>query len=273
MIYEKFKVQDFFHRRNGSPTPQKYKEKKKDFQNIVLSQTDVDDIFLCAVEDAEAYFQKGLHSLCEGVLDMSNSFYSWSTVKLYYSIFYFLRSASIFHGYVTVRWVELYYVKNNIGESPTQKLMSGCRNDHAFTCGLFENIIKNDDIFNTNTIDNINPYTWYMKQREYANYKSKKFSDPLPWDCWDFFASKKKETLQTDIQHFIDDTLSRKFIFCFQPDTAILAMPIARAIETKKIITDYIPFDKAILHDSFKFFKSKKFASNFAPIIDSLLCS
>lgn len=247
MKYEPYFVQDYFHKKLGSPLPDQYKSKKSAFISLELTRPDVANLKSCAEKDSIFYYQKGIQSLCEGILDLSRHCFSWATVKLYYSVFYFLRATAIHYNYLLVRWVGLFYIKLVEGGKPSTHLLSEIRNDHSFACNFYIKLITSNDVFNTNTIDSKPTYLWLMEQREYANYRMRYFDDPTPWEDWAKFGGITQTKLKDDIQIFIDDAIDKKFLYCFQPEFACLSLPISRAIETKRLLDECITCRHEIL--------------------------
>ncbi len=58
----------------------------------ILSPSEREELKKRLLLDAGDYYQSALVSLVDGLRSIPSSFYSWSTVKLYYSVFYALRA-------------------------------------------------------------------------------------------------------------------------------------------------------------------------------------
>ena len=58
----------------------------------VLTQAERENLRLSLIEDAKNYYQSAAVSLVDSLRSISSGFYSWSAVKLYYSVFYALRA-------------------------------------------------------------------------------------------------------------------------------------------------------------------------------------
>lgn len=271
MIYERCSVLDFFHRKLSYPAQDEYKKTKNLFLSLKFTHEDIIELKESAKLDSICYYQKGIQTLCEAILNIDKSLYSWATVKLYYSIFYFLRATTICYNYIIVRWVDLYYIQLLINNSPTNNLLSKIRNDHAFTCCFYDKIINSNDIFNTNLIEDKHPYKWIREQREYTNYKKKYFTDLSPWEYWINFNRISTQKLKEYINLFIEDAHSREFLYCFQPEYACLALPIARAIETRRLLNNYINCQDEILNNGKIFLAQIDNHNLLNPLLDILI--
>lgn len=182
------------------------------------------------LEDAGDFYFKGTLSLCEAIFSLSNSLYSWATVKLYYSIFYFLRASLAIKGIALVRKErELFYLKS----LPEQLcIRARDRTDHKGTIFTFQDIFSASDILQSNQINGCMAYIWLMHRREQVNYKEREFHDPNCSDCWLGIDSDVKDGKLDDwISSYIDDS---SYIFCFQEDHACLALPLKRMLLTKQ---------------------------------------
>ena len=180
------------------------------------------------LDSLDLYF-KGLLSLSEAINSINNHLYSWATIKLYYSVFYFLSCSLACYGIALVRRMrELYYVKAKYGE-----LFHRTRDntDHKGTIFLFQDLFNTTDKLQTNQITGENVYEWLMKRREEVNYKDREFHEPTEPDFWvEISRHVKSGKFEDLIETYINDN---QFIYCFIDDHACLAMPIKRMQLTK----------------------------------------
>ena len=107
--------------------------------------------------------------------------------------------------------------------------------------------INGIDPIQTNTIDSKVPYDWFIEQREVINYKHKTFPEPDVNEYWEgineYVRKNKLKKLLTD---YLNDTA---YLYCFQEEDAMIALPITRMQETKNDflrygITELLPDDK-----------------------------
>jgi hypothetical protein len=181
-------------------------------------------------EDAKDLYFKALLSMFEALKSIDAKLFSWATVKLYYSIYYFLKCTMAVNGVALIRQKSLFYLKAIDGESPITKGNKKYNSDHSGTINFFIDLFGSD-ILLSQSIDTTNVYEWFMNKREQINYRERQFNEPNNSDFWRFIADQiDKRNFETLLKGYIQD----KFILCFQEEHAILAIPIKRAILTKE---------------------------------------
>jgi hypothetical protein len=197
--------------------------------------------------DAKYFYFKGILSLAQGLMDVKDRLYSWATVKFYYSNFYFLRSSLCIKGegffrherellYLTARSGQIF---SQVKEMHKDGKTSPTSSDHRATISLFKKLYGNNNLdqIQTNTIDSKNPYDWLIEQREIINYKQNTFLEPDLSEIWESihnYVRKKK------FEKLINDYLNDKtYIYCFQEEDALIALPIKRMQETKSDFVRY----------------------------------
>ena len=107
--------------------------------------------------------------------------------------------------------------------------------------------INGIDPIQTNTIDSKVPYDWFIEQREVINYKHKTFPEPDVNEYWEgIHEYVRKNRLKKLLTDYLNDTT---YLYCFQEEDAMIALPIKRMQETKNDflrygITELLPDDK-----------------------------
>lgn len=179
-------------------------------------------------EDSIDFFYKGVRSLIESLISANQKWFSWSTVKIYYSVFYLLRSSLCSKNIAFIRKErDAYYFQNSIGNSPI-KVPGTYKTDHKGAIYLFKTFFNGTDFLQSNSINGENPYEWLMKNRENINYKFRTFYEPDIPLFWDSISSSfDTDGIQTWLDNYIKDD-----IYCFLEDHAIIALPIRRLILT-----------------------------------------
>jgi len=236
MSFERYRVQVACERLVGARDLDDWARKRSDFEALTLSDVDCSALAEHLREDAKDIYFKGVLSLCDAVCSIKRNLYSWATVKLYYAVFYFLRTSLAAKGYAIIRNRSLYLLSLRSGERPKKKSSARYRNDHFGTINIYRDIFERSDILESNTIDGLNAYEWLMERRNQVHYRERVFHDPGPAYFLNAVAkyveSKKLESL---ITLYIDDP---DYLYCFQPEHACLALPIKRAILTKRDLLD-----------------------------------
>lgn len=228
MSLNRYRAQQAFESFYGGLNTQQWKEVKPDQKNLSKSECSVLQGNLN--EDAKDLFYKGLVSIAEAISSIGHKRYSWATVKLYYSIFYFLRCSLACYGVIIIRCKKgIYYTKVREGETFTKVKE---RTDHKATIDIFNAIYGSGDILQSNFVNGKNPYDWLMGKREEVNYKDREFYEPLcPYFIEKINDHIKKDSLLKLVEKYIND---KEYIYCFQEEDALLALPIKRLILTKE---------------------------------------
>lgn len=208
--------------------PEKWRQ--IDFDNFELTKTHANYLKSDLLLDAVDLYFKGLLSLFEAIFSINRSFFSWATIKAYYSVYYFLKCTLAVKGYGLIRKKGLYLIKASDGEKPIRKNNPKYNSDHMGTINYFQDVYGQSDILLSNKIDEETAYVWLMQRREQVNYRERIFHEPLCTLFWEhIFETVQKNKLVELLEKYVDD----KFIYCFQEEHASLAIPIKRAILTK----------------------------------------
>ena len=220
-------------------TPEQWKQ--ANFKGLQLDKSQASLLSSELREDAKDLYFKGLLSFFEALKSIDARLFSWATVKIYYSLYYFLRCTMAINGVALIRQNSLYYLKAIDGETPVTKGNKKYNSDHSGTINYFIDLF-NSDILLSQPIDTTNAYDWLMNRREQINYRERTFNEPSHSEFWKYIASQiDKGNLEKLIRDYIQDP----FLLCFQEENAVLAIPIKRAILTKEKLDNegiYIAF-------------------------------
>ena len=235
MSFERFRVQTFIESELGCTEIKKWPSYKAKFEALIISNQQNATLNHMLIEDAQDLFYKGLLSLTEALLEVHQGKHSWATVKLYYSMFYFLKSSLAAKGYALLRNGSLYLLHIKPGMAPEKKASNrGGRycNDHVGVISIYEDIVGENDILRTNNIDDQNVYEWLMTKRNIIHYNQRSFLEP---EYADFFHYARDAVANSKFSELIDVYINDKLpIYCFDPDHACIAAPVRRALLTKK---------------------------------------
>lgn len=166
------------------------------------------------VKDAMAYTYSGIVSLADAITGVDRGAYSWSTVKAYYSSFYFLRAI------LAMKKTCIFYQKHKPFEILSiagQVPIKAKGNTHEAVLSLFKTNAKSHWLLSQD-IDGGNPLDWIRYLREEANYKRSRFFEPDVPKQFSLFAKIGSRRAVTS--YINDDQLA------FDPDHAIIAYPL-----------------------------------------------
>jgi len=204
--------------------------KTADFKNLQLDGSQATLLSIDLREDAKDLYFKGVLSFFEAIKSIHTKLFSWATVKIYYSIYYFLRSTLAANDIALIRQKSLYYLKAIEGEAPVTKGNKKYSSDHSGTINYFIDLYSSD-ILLSQTIDSLNAYEWLMNKREQVNYRERTFNEPNHSDFWNYIA---EQVTTNNLDKLIKSLYSDRYILCFQEENAILAIPFKRALLTKE---------------------------------------
>jgi hypothetical protein len=180
------------------------------------------------LSDSRDLYFKGILSLFESIKSINLGLYSWATIKIYYSIYYFLRCTMALNGIALVRQRSLFYLKSLTGETPVTKGNKKYNSDHSGTISYFVDLFSSD-ILLSQPIETLNSYEWLMNRREQVNYRERAFNEPEYSEFWHFIANQNQSGR---FENLINDYWNDRYLLCFQEEHAMMAIPIKRAMLT-----------------------------------------
>ncbi|WP_108254057.1 hypothetical protein [Vibrio cholerae] len=182
----------------------------------IFSQTHISSIRTELQNDSTHYLYSALISFIDALNGLNSGYYSWPTVKLYYSVFYSLRA------YLGLNEYCIFYVGNkpfsiNLKTENTAKKEGG--NTHKVVLDVFRRVYA-DNVLLTQDIAQKHPFEWLVELREVANYKNPKFCEP---NTPAHFSKIKSLCLLTVLQSYCADNLH---LHTFDEDHAAVAYPL-----------------------------------------------
>lgn len=209
---------------------------KELFKNHVLLREEVNQLSPLLREDTIDFFYSAIVSFSEGIDALYARRFSWATVKLYYSIYYLLRTSMASNGYALLRNKSMYRLKIAVGEKPFNTNGKRYNSTHAGTINHYKDIFNGTDFLLTNKIDDIDVYQWMENIRDIVNYREACFDDPDCLSVWQVFKNAlDMGSLSELINRILND---EQYVYCFQEDYAVLAIPIKRMQQTIKDLSD-----------------------------------
>ena len=196
-------------------------------------------------EDGIRAAYSALVSLADSVNGLNAGFYSWTVVKLYYSVFYTLQSLLASDG------VALFYVGSSpfwVDLQPGNRPASGSSSSHKTVMKIYRGRFPGAFLL-SQQIALQEPLMWFQQQREFVNYKIGKFAEPSHYPV--FNGILKQRMSRTALATYLtEDT------YAFDPDHAIFAYPITALKILKSAFNLQTLFDegqtsylKSIFHD------------------------
>jgi len=190
----RFKLQELVESEIGCIDPDKLSSYKSQFERFAITSQNKVKIVNALTEDAGDIFYKAVWTYAEAVSAISRGHQSWAIVKLYYSMFYFLRCLIAARGLGVVKCKGIYTLRADIGSSPIKRdggkhRGEDVRGDHKTTIAIFEKDFGQGDVLLSNKVSNEFIFDWMMSARERVNYRDATFAEPN----FDFFESTIKD--------------------------------------------------------------------------------
>ena len=190
-------------------------------------------------DDIRDYYFKGLLSFCEAIISFNNKGYSWATVKLYYSVFYFLRAEMLTRNTILVRSSgggPLYRLTLNTAARFVCLTDRAGNSDHKGTIQHFQQLYKSVDPILSGQISGVESYDWLIERREQVNYRERLFHEPSHPSFWSGPVSMlQSNNMESLILLYLND----QYVYSFLPDHAIVSLPIKRLQNTAGVFKLY----------------------------------
>lgn len=169
-------------------------------------------------KDSRKLLYSSIISISDAVSGIQKQRFSWSTVQLYYSTFYSVRSILCDNDVIYFHHSGKPYCLNlKAGETIRKPDRSVGGSTHKWSFFEFERQFPQSPLI-AQVIDNQDPFQWMMHKREEANYKRARFIEP---NCPDEFT----RVASGEIRRFLD-AYCQDDTYAFDKDHAILSFPI-----------------------------------------------
>lgn len=223
MSFSRHLVQMYFEAKVGCTDVSQFKSYKSALETLIFSTADVESLRLLLLQDATSLYLKSLLTFTQALEGIVCKEFAWPIVKMYYSVFYAIRSEFAASGVVVVKCGQLFFTKNEAGASFSKIQNHGDHQTYISLKGkLPVSAIARDSLLDNKIVEDKDVYMWMCDNRERVNYRMKNFTDPEPDEVLDtvyhtyFEHVKLSEML---------DAYERDLIFCFDTDHATIAVP------------------------------------------------
>jgi len=171
--------------------------------------------------DAGDLYYSGWISLLDALHGIHKGFYTWATVKLYYSVFYVFR-ASLAVDDICAFHIDKssFSVLAQAGQSPVSCTERGT---HKTVMKSFERQNSGHPLV-SQQIDLIDAVEWMVERRESANYRDVRFSEPNHQPALKYVI---ESGLRRTLNAYLAETST---LYVFDPDHALVAYPL-RALQ------------------------------------------
>lgn len=242
MNFERFRVQSAIEREIGCTDLTKWNSYLEAFKEYKVVDSNRETLLSELRKDSADIYFKAILSLAEAINGLCEGRHSWSAIKLYYAVFFFLRCSLATDKYAFLKNKGIYTLKLVNNESPERRdqgkhqgeRISG---DHKTTIVTYINLFRDSDILQSNTVDGKNIYEWLMELRNQINYREREFTEPVNKYFFDSIFDKKK------IKRQIETYLNDDYVYCFDKDHCSLAAPLKLAQTVRGQLYSFIEFE------------------------------
>lgn len=107
---------------------------------------------------------------------------------------------------------------------------------HEGTINHYRDLYGAADLLLSNKIDDCDAYEWMMNAREIVNYRCATFLEPGHLDIWSQYAESIEDN--TIIELFDSILSDQKYVYPFQEEYAVIAIPLKRLLQTIQDLGD-----------------------------------
>jgi hypothetical protein len=128
------------------------------------------------LEDANDYYYSSCLSVVDGLRGVDVGFFTWSTVKLYYSVFYALRAIMAWNRVMVFHPENAGPYSMTVAPGAHPEWMSG-KGTHKALLGCFRRLYPTHPLLSQD-IELVDGLQWLLDKREGANYVIPRFCEP-----------------------------------------------------------------------------------------------
>lgn len=243
MNFERFRVQSAIELEIGCTDLTKWNSYLHKFQEYKVVDSNRESLLSELRKDSADIYFKAILSLAEAINGLSEGRHSWSAIKLYYAVFFFLRCSLATDKYVFLKNKGIYTLKLVNNASPKRRDLGTYQGerisgDHKTTIVTYINLFRDSDILQSNTVDGKNIYEWLMELRNQINYREREFTEPVNKYFFDSIFDKNK--IKDQIEIYLSD---EDYVYCFDNDHCSLAAPLKLALAVRDQLYSFIDFE------------------------------
>nr|AGS53302.1 hypothetical protein [uncultured bacterium contig00013] len=196
---------------------------KNVFKNHILSQNEASSLLVALHEDAIDLFYNGILSFSEGIDSIYNKRFSWATIKLYYTVYYLIRTSFATKDIAILRCDRMFRLPVRQGQQPYSTGNKKYNSTHEGTINHYKDLFSMSDPLLSNKIEDNDAFQWMRNAREIVNYRSSSFREPNCLEIWNYFSNCINDNSMSQILKQLEEDA---YTLCFQEEYAIVAIPI-----------------------------------------------
>jgi hypothetical protein len=190
-------------------------------ESYVLKPADCAVVTTALPIDASNYYYSACMSVVDGLRAVDAGFYTWSAVKMYYSVYYALRAVLAWDNVAIFRVAGTrrtpFHVNATPGKSP---VFSPGRGSHQSLLNSFRALRPNDLLLSQPIDQAADGLGWLLEKREEANYVIPRFCEPTTPE---HFEQIRETGIRRAISAYLDPA---NIGLAFDKDHAIVSFPL-----------------------------------------------
>lgn len=232
--FDRFRTQEKIEQVLGCYNLENWKKYKNALITFSADEENKDLLLDCLKKDTRDTYFKGIFSLFDALNDIYHGYSSWPIVKIYYSIYYFIRCYLATNNLACIKNNGFFIIPilggdvKKINEKGDHKCLIKAFENTFKTCVWVSNHIVTDD-------EEVNIFKWLMEYREIVNYRSRSFSEP----DLNYFRIDLEE-LSVWVEKYLNDD---NYSFCFLEDHCLIAAPVRFAYDTRVRLERFLNID------------------------------
>lgn len=232
--FERHAVHQYFEGVLGCMDLQQWKSYKPQLQDYTLSVSDATALTPLLKKDAVALYIQSLQSFAQALTGLQRKEFAWPIVKMYYAVFYAMRSELHASNIIAVKNGNIFYTANVPGATFQSVQEKGSHQTYIkLRKTLPPSIIVKDTLLDNEIEPGKDVYSWMCANRERVNYHSNHFPDPEPdyvlQKVYDNYVNPRK--LQ-DLFNLYESNI----VCCFDIDHATIAVPYWKLRSCKNLL-------------------------------------
>lgn len=205
-------------------------------RNRVLTPLEAASLSNGLRDDAADLYYSGWVSFLDALHGINKGFYTWATVKLYYSVFYTFWASLAQDDVCTFHINSSHYTV--LAQTGRMPVSCTDRGTHKTVLRTFQRQNANHSLV-SQQIDLQDAVDWLMQKRESANYGQPRFSEPECGSEFDYIAANG---LRKTLNAYVSEP---SFLYVFDPDHAMVAYPLRALQLIGTQLTPIAPFGLA----------------------------
>lgn len=200
---------------------------QSEIRAFALSSSQALSLQLALNRDAVVFARSAAISFVHACNDLEKGWYSWPTIKLYYTVFYAAQAMLSLKGHCVFHYKMRPISISAVAGSSMERRKGPT---HKIACEKFADVFDGDRLL-SQEIDDTPPLDWLVRRREETNYVGPKFLEP---DAPGHFSQVVEYGMRRLLAAYVNDA---EDLYTFDPEHAMVAFP-TRMLRTVRVLLE-----------------------------------